>query len=246
MVLVMTTLLDRQSPVPLYFQLKQVLLEKIRRGDWTPGTLIPSEQELQDSYQLSRTTVRQTLSELVSEGHLMRQRGRGTFITQPKIAYDPSQGVRTNEYLDTYGVELGWSLLDHGFINAPDDAAAALRLNADARVYRVQRIRMAGADAIGYHIAYTPPHVAAHIDPDRLAVGESLAYLHTLPALNNAHIQRTIEAALPDDRDRKLLGADRGIAILQLTRLVRSTDGQPLEYLYSRFRGDRFKYRISF
>lgn len=239
------TTLDRQSPVPLYFQLKQVLLEKIRRGDWTPGTLIPSEQELQDSYQLSRTTVRQTLSELVSEGHLMRQRGRGTFITQPKIAYDPSLGIRTNEYLNTYGVALGWSLIDHGFIDAPDDAAAALNLSGQSRVYRVQRIRMAGTDLLGYHIAYTPPQVAAHIDQERLVTGESLDYLHALPALSGAHIQRTLEAALPDERDRKLLGADRGIAILQLTRLVLSADGLPLEYLYSRFRGDRFKYRIS-
>jgi len=241
----MITLLDRKSPVPLYFQLKQVLLEKIRRGDWTPGTLIPSEQELQDGYQLSRTTVRQTLSELVSEGHLMRQRGRGTFITQPKIAYDPSLGIRTNEYLDTYGVALGWALIDHGFINAPDDAALALNLTHDVRVYCVQRIRMAGTDPIGYHIAYTPPQVAAHIDHDRLVTGESLDYLHALPAMTGAHIQRTLEAALPDERDRKLLSADRSIAILQLNRIVRSADNLPLEYLYSRFRGDRFKYRIS-
>jgi GntR family transcriptional regulator len=241
----MMTPLDRQSPVPLYFQLKQVLLEKIRRGDWTPGTLIPSEQELQDGYQLSRTTVRQTLSELVTEGHLMRQRGRGTFITQPKIAYDPSLGIRANEYLDTYGVALGWSLIDHGFTDAPDDAALSLNLTNDVRVYRVQRVRVAGADPIGYHIAYTPPQVAAHIDHDRLVTGESLDYLHALPALVGAHLQRTLEAALPDDRDRKLLGAERGIAILQLTRIVHSADGAPIEYLYSRFRGDRFKYRIS-
>ncbi len=238
-------MLDRTSPVPLYFQLKQVLLEKIRRGEWTPGTLIPSEQELQDAYQLSRTTVRQTLSELVSEGHLMRQRGRGTFITQPKIAYDPSLGIRTNEYLETYGVALGWALNDCGFVDAPDDAAQMLGLSADTRVYRVERIRMAGSETLGYHIAYTPPQVAAYIDHDRLASGESLDYLHKLPALSGAHIQRTLEAALPDDRDRKLLGADRGIAILQLTRVVTSAEGAPLEYLYSRFRGDRFKYRIS-
>lgn len=241
----MVVLLDRSSPVPLYFQLKQVLLEKIRRAEWTPGMLIPSEQELQDAYQVSRTTVRQTLSELVSEGHLMRQRGRGTFITQPKIAYDPSLGIRTNEYLDTYGVALSWQLLNHGFTDAPDDAAQALGLTSDVRVYRVERIRMAGPDAIGFHVAYTPPQVAAHIDHERLESGESLDYLHALPALVGAHTQRTLEAALTDETDRKLLGADRTVPILQLTRIISSADGTPLEYLYSRFRGDRFKYRIS-
>ena len=60
--------LDRSSPLPLYFQLKQILLERIEQGEWQPGDLMPGEQDLQDTYGLSRTTVRQTLGDLVNEG----------------------------------------------------------------------------------------------------------------------------------------------------------------------------------
>ena len=75
--------IDRSSPLPLYYQLKQILLEKIESGLWSPGDLIPSEHELQETYGVSRTTVRQTLSDLVHEGVLVRHRGRGTLSRNP-------------------------------------------------------------------------------------------------------------------------------------------------------------------
>jgi len=237
------TAIDRSSPVPLYFQLKQLLLGKIQGGEWTPGTLIPSELELQETYSLSRTTVRQTLSELVNEGYLTRQRGRGTFITQPKIAYDPSRGIQINEYMDEYGVELGWRLLEQGWMNASQQVAEALQLRAGSRIFCLQRLRLAGQEVIGYHLAYTPERIAARVDASKLTVGDSLNYLNGV--IKDVRIARTLEATLAQDRDRKLLSVERGSPILQMDRLVIGSDDTVLEYLYARFRGDRFKYKIT-
>ena len=80
---------DRSSPLPLHYQLKQHLLEKIESGEWKPNDLIPSEQEMQTSFGLSRITVRQALSDLVYEGLLIRERGRGTFVAPPKMTHSP-------------------------------------------------------------------------------------------------------------------------------------------------------------
>ena len=77
--------LRRSSPIPLYFQLQEVLKEKIEMGHWGVGELIPSEPKLCEMYQVSRTVVRQALSVLEQDGQLRRVRGRGTFVSPPKI-----------------------------------------------------------------------------------------------------------------------------------------------------------------
>ena len=60
--------LDKSVPIPLYFQLKQLLLDAIKRGDYPLDGLIPTEKELSEMFQISRTTVRQAITELVQEG----------------------------------------------------------------------------------------------------------------------------------------------------------------------------------
>jgi GntR family transcriptional regulator len=230
--------IDRNSPVPLYYQLKQVLLDEIR--SWQPGKMIPSEQELQDKYGLSRTTVRQTLSELVVEGYLKRERGRGTFIAEPKVAYNPSVSV-----VDQQGVALGWQMLDQTWVEAPANVTAFLQMDENAKVMRIRRLRMAGEKSIGYHVAYVRPEIASHIDVLKLLAGESLDYIAREERLKTARIHRTLEAVEVDKTDIELLQVPRTMPILQLERLVVGEDGYPIEYLLARFRGDRFKYQIT-
>jgi multiple sugar transport system substrate-binding protein len=83
------SLIDRNTPIPAYFQLKEYLRKQIRNGVWLPGEKIPTEAELCESYNISRTPVRQALKDLVFEGLLTRTAGRGTFVAQ-KIDMQPS------------------------------------------------------------------------------------------------------------------------------------------------------------
>src|SRR5260221_288706 len=77
--------LERSNPLPLYYQLKQVLRQQISAGHLAPHTAIPSEPELVARYRVSRATVRQALTELVHEGLLYRQHGKGTFVCEPRV-----------------------------------------------------------------------------------------------------------------------------------------------------------------
>jgi GntR family transcriptional regulator len=77
--------INRNSKLPLYHQLYEILRSNITRGEWQPGDMIPPESELIDRYQVSRTTVRQVLDMLVNEGLIYRQRGRGTFVAHPTV-----------------------------------------------------------------------------------------------------------------------------------------------------------------
>jgi GntR family transcriptional regulator len=79
------TLLDRTSFVPLYYQLQEVLKERIESGRWQPGDAMPSEPELARGFEVSRVVVRQALAILEDDRQIVRIKGRGTFVAQTKL-----------------------------------------------------------------------------------------------------------------------------------------------------------------
>jgi GntR family transcriptional regulator len=237
--------LDRNSPLPLYFQLKQILLEGINAGEWKPGGLIPGEHDLEEQYQVSRTVVRQTLSELVNEGYLERHRGRGTFVAQRKVAYDPARRLDLNEYMEQQGVTLDWSLVDHEMVAPPPNVQRALHLNSRDPVMRLRRLRLNGQEVLGYHTAYIARDAANYVDATQFCTGESLLYLFKYPNLNTARTTRIIEATLAESEDLEFMPIKRNSPILHMERLVTHEDGRPIEFLVARFRGDRFKFRMT-
>ena len=79
--------LNRKTPIPLYYQLIEMIRKDIETGVLKPGDIIPSERELSERYQISRPTVRQAIKELAYEGLLNREKGRGTFVSRPKFNY---------------------------------------------------------------------------------------------------------------------------------------------------------------
>ena len=237
--------IDRNSPIPLYYQLKEILLEQIHGGKWLVGDLLPSENQLQQDYDLSRTTVRQTLSELVVEGYLVRRRGRGTFIAEPKVTYDPARQMELNEYMQSQGVSLHWQFIDKQIIKAPESVALALQIREGKDVLNIRRLRLAGNRVIGYHLAYIPKTLSQFVDEKNLTEGQSLDYLKGCPALSESRVQRTLEASIADKLDMDWLDAAPNTSILQLERVVTGSDNLPVEFLVARFRGDRFKYQIT-
>lgn len=240
------TTVDRSSPIPLYFQLKQILLEQIDSEVWQPGDLIPGEQELQDTYGLSRTTVRQTLADLVNEGRLHRQRGRGTFVTQPKFSHDPNVRPGAEGYIQSEGLEPGWEILSTDWVDHPPEGVRKrLQIDDNVRIYRIHRLRLANNETIGYHYAYIPEPFVPQLNLEKLSEGGSLRYLRDLPQMANSIAQRTIEATIANGPEIEKLGASPGEAILTIERLILADDGTPLELLWAAYLGDRFKYQVT-
>lgn len=238
-------LIDRDSPIPYYFQLKQLLLARIQSNEWQPGDLIPSEHDLENQYHVSRTTIRQALRELVSEGYLIRRRGRGTFVAQPKVPLDSTRRFDLDEYdPQTYG-PMEWRVIDNQRVEAPQQVCDALKLIQGDTVVRVRRLRLGGQNVLGYYITYVTLEVATYMDDQNLTVGLPLNYLHQHPAIGRARMERIVAATLANKYDRELLGVKRSAPILYLERTVVAEDDTPIEFMVARFRGDRFKFRLT-
>jgi len=236
--------LDRASPLPLYFQLKQIIIEKIERNEWDPAQPIPSEQELQDMYGLSRTTVRQALSELVVEGRLVRQRGRGTFIAQPKLTHTPQKPQRLVRLMLDRGLRPGWRILSIEWSSPPYEVQHLLKLDPDTQTLHIRRLRLANDQPIGYHQVWLPPHIAEVMNRDALLEGDSLAYLRHLLAVSHGQTIRTIEAVAAEATEAELLNVREGEPLLLIQRLLIDSDGAPIELMEALYCGNQFKYQI--
>src|ERR1700724_1514653 len=128
--------LERSNPLPLYYQLKEVLRQQIKAGHLAPHTAIPSEPELVSRYHVSRATVRQALNELVNEGLLYRQHGKGTFVCEPRIQQALSEIASLSEELKRRGKRPGGLLLVSELVRGSETVREQLKLADEDQVLR--------------------------------------------------------------------------------------------------------------
>ncbi len=236
--------IDRNLPIPLYFQLKQLLLGKIDSGEFKEGDALPTEQQIQEMYQLSRTTVRQALSELEEEGRITRQRGRGTFVTKPKLIHHPEKYPNLLDNMLMRGLVPGWKLLAAEWIQPEPSVYDALGLAASEKLFFLERIRLEDDVPIGYHRAYVPATFTDGIDGTAYTHGGSLRYLMGLPFLNNCVANRVLEAVPASGPVAEILNIEAGAALLRVKRTIYSPQKTPVEYFIGLYRGDRFEYHV--
>lgn len=123
----------RKSPLPRYYQLKEIMREKIRSGEWKPGDLIPSERELGEQYGISRMTARQAITELVNEGLFYREQGKGTFVSRRKITQQLIHLTGFTEDMKARGQQPGTRVLSAEMRPAEEAVAERLRIKPGSR-----------------------------------------------------------------------------------------------------------------
>ena len=129
----MDEVLEHDSAVPLYVQLEEILRAKISSGEWRPNQRIPSENELNKIYGVSRMTGRGVLTTLVNDGLLFRVQGKGTFVSPTKISTISPAYLGLREQLEAMGYETTTNLLGVGIETASAKVCAKLRLDGMSR-----------------------------------------------------------------------------------------------------------------
>src|SRR5215813_15372369 len=120
--------LSKDLPIPLYHQLKTLLLEQIRTGEIKPNDRLPAEDDLAATHGVSKATVRQALNELAVAGVLRREQGRGTFVAEPKLAQGPREMTSFTDEMRSRGFHPTSKVLKQEVIKAEADVAEKLRL----------------------------------------------------------------------------------------------------------------------
>lgn len=235
----------RAPRVPKYYRLKHHLLEMAQAHP--PGSPVPPERVLATEFDTSRTTVRQALQELVIEGRLERIQGKGTFIAKPKVA-QTLQLTSYTEDMRAHGLEPASRLLDIAEVEADVDLAGRLSIAPGEQVIRVERLRTANDEPMAIETTHLSmrrfPDLRRRLESDR--ANETTASLYAVLAdvydIRLADGEETIETALATPREAALLDTDVGLPMLLLSRHSRDAAGEPVEWVKSVYRGDRYKF----
>lgn len=235
--------IDRKNPIPLYIQLKEFIVQKIENNEWVTGELIPSEIELQNQFNLSRTTVRQALGELVSAGVLERIQGKGTFVAKPKLEPKRPDLTGFTHDMKDKGHQITSEVLKQSVVRSNDKLIKLFRNNND--VFNLERIRYVDGLPVGYHKAFINISVTPFVNLDKYDFSaDSLYEALVQEGVVFGEAEETVEADVADDYYAELLNIPTGSPVLILTRTVYLEDGIPYEYTKMVYRSDRYKYSI--
>lgn len=232
----------RGGPLPRYHQLKEIIRGQVRAGVWRPGDPIPSERELCERYGLSRMTARQAVTELVNEGLLYREQGRGTFVARPKIAQQLLHLTGFSQDMRARAQRPGARVLAAEMWPADEAVADRLRLKPGQPVFRLRRLRLADAEPLAVETSFVTFIGCERLldeDLERDSLYRVLEAKHDLPPLA---AEQELEAALADDEDARLLGIPVGAPVLLTRRFTTTVRGLPLEYATSVYRGDKYTF----
>ena len=237
--------INRDSPLPYYVQLKEALTTQIELGVWGPGSTLPGEPELCRLFDVSRTVVRQALREMTFEGLIVRRKGKGTFVAEPKIHESLVQKL-TGFYQDMVdqGIRPITKVLAQEVIQADAKVAKNLRLPPDAQVVHINRLRYVQDEPIVYVTTYLPLALCPRLIEIDLSNRSLYAFLEEECGLQLARGRRMIEAVPASEHDAGLLHVKKGAPLILLESVSYLSDGTPLEYYRALHRGDRSRFEV--
>lgn len=231
--------LDSKSSIPLHVQLKDLLRNEILQGDIKQK--VPSERELMDRFSISRSTVRQAISELVREGVLEKIHGKGTFISHRPVEEWLGNLSTYNEIIEQMGMKPSTRLLHQGRDTFPREIAGTL--GAD-EFYVIERLRYADDVPIAIEKQYYPMAIGLELAKFDLNTAVLYDLLELSLGIKLWEAEQIISSTNPTGEEAGLLEIPRDTCVMVFERITSDPEGNPVEYLRGVFRADMYAFRI--
>jgi GntR family transcriptional regulator len=229
--------------LPLYFQLMDTLLEKIELGELKEYEKLPSERELCELYNVSRTTVRQTMQSLERDGYIYKVHGKGSFVS-PKI-YNQSlvQFYSFTEEMKKAGRKPSTKILFFEKINCEDNIAKKMNLSENSDVYKVTRLRLADDEPMLYETSYLPVSRFENLTKNQLENKPMYEIFRESYKVTITRAMETFKAVSTRSIEAEYLQIIENTPSLMLERTTYEYDSI-IEYTASIARGDKFSYTV--
>jgi len=236
--------LFKKGPLPRYYQLKEIMREKIEAGEWKPGDLIPSERELCEQYGISRMTARQAITELVNEGLFFREQGRGTFVSHQKITQQLIRLTGFTEDIKARGQQPGTRVLLAQMCTPDEAAITRLRIKANQPVFHLRRLRLANDEPLALESSHL-----SFMGCERLLeedLGQSLyALLEKKYGLPLIEAEQELEAGIATAEEAQYLKIPVGSPVLYIRRTTYTERNIPVEFASSVYCGHKYTFYVN-
>lgn len=238
-------LINKYSNIPLYSQLKDLLIKKIETGEYPENSQIPSEQELCDTYDISRPTVRQAISELTNNGYLYKEKGRGTFVAKSRTRVDVRNYSGFSDSILDSQIPGERNILDIRVVSSREyeklnEVFTNLQsMGPDLQFAEITYLTSSGSEIISLNVSYLPLILFPGIIEDVRSRKPSYDILRGKYPLIPVRSKSVLEVVYTGLTDAQHLQMQPGHALIKVTNVLYSKNGQAVEYVISKFRADK-------
>lgn len=227
---------------PKYIQIRDYLIQLIENKKLSSGKVIPSERELSDKFGVSRMTVRQAITSLVSNGLLERKQGAGTYVTEPKVEHDIRFLVSFTESSLRRGINPAGKIVLFDQLEADVKLSQSLQVSLGKKVYRLIRVRYTNHDPLVLERCFFP--VERYPGIERLDL-ENRSLYHVWKdeyGISFGRMRQTLEPVSADEAEAQLLDVPVGFPLMLIERVTFDAQGIPIEYAKDVHRSDRSRF----
>jgi GntR family transcriptional regulator len=238
--------IDKNVPIPYHYQLRELIRDEITTGRLGVGDRLPSERELCIIFKLSRTPVREAIDALVKEGLLIRQKGRGTFVAEPKIMerwLESPEGF--TDSISEQGFQVQTRVRTFALVPAPHKVAIELRLSSNEPVIILDRVRSILNEPILLVTSYLPEKICPTLFEHDLSSNSLYQILREKYNIHIAGAKRCLEAVIANESESELLNISPGAPLMLIESTSYLEDGTAVEYFKARHRGDRTRFQVN-
>ena len=236
-------MINKYSNVPLYSQLKNLIIKKIESGEYPGESKIPSEQELCEHYDISRPTVRQAISELTNNGYLYKEKGKGTFVAKTKSKVDIKNFTGfTDSILDSQNPGqhdiLSLRTIKQNEVSFLETAFGG----QNSHLSEFAEVRFITADKnsiLALNTSYIPLVLFPEIIEDIKAKKPSYDILRGKYPLLPVKTKSTLEIVYTDQSEAQYLQVQTGHPLIKVENLLYSKSGQAVEFIVAKYRADK-------
>lgn len=246
--------MTRLSTAPLYQQVKEMLQQQIAAGKLQPGDRIPSERELCQQLGMSRTTIRQALSEAVNEGLLLRVHGKGTFVAHPfgpNIDQELFAITSFERTMRASGLKPSLIMLEVTQVPVDMEMARLLDMRPGTMVLRIDSLGTGNEIPMVLFHSWLPSQIGLPL-LDEARQHEADGHFFSLYELHAQHTgqrwvtaHQTFEAALATAEQAHHLQIEAGAPVFMVKSVFESQDKTPIEYRRAVYRADRYRFHVT-
>lgn len=231
---------------PMHAVVRSDLHDAIRSGRFQPGDQVPTEPQLMERFAVSRTTVRRALRDLETMGLIVRQPGRGSFVSHPKVQPRLDRLTGFVEDMESLGLEASATVECIETVLAPRPAARALRCAVGTPVMHIERVRLANGTPISFDDSYFVGELGARVAEENLREEPFYSILENKYGMRLAGADYVLRAAVTDEKVAAHLqiAADDPVLLMERTSCLKP-DRTPVLFEYLHYAGARVSYRLS-
>ena len=240
--------IDFESSVPYYIQLIDLLKKQIVERKLLPGDQIPSEHELCEIYGVSRTVVRQALSEMHLADLIERRKGKGTFVAEVKdVKVEESlmqNLIGFHQDMSLKGLSAKSIVLHNIVTKANEKVAKYLEIPVGTEVTEIQRLRFVNSKLNHFVTTYIPYSMCPKLVSTNLEDRSLYEYLENECGILIVRGRRYVEAVAANETEALLLGVEKGAPLLLLDSVSFDEKGRCIEYYHALHRGDFSRFMV--